>query len=85
MNVFFESVRKDIPHNDTEWGANSTMTDIMGRMAVHSGHMIEWDEALNSDVVLVPEHLTFDSQAPARPNEDGTYPIPVPGSKGGIV
>jgi myo-inositol 2-dehydrogenase / D-chiro-inositol 1-dehydrogenase len=85
MNVFFQSVREDIPHNDTEWGANSTMTDIMGRMAVHSGHMIEWDEALNSEVVLVPENLTWDSEAPVQPKEDGTYPIPVPGSKSGIV
>jgi myo-inositol 2-dehydrogenase / D-chiro-inositol 1-dehydrogenase len=85
MNVFFESVREDIPRNDTEWGANSTMTDLMGRMAVHSGHMIEWDEALNSDVVLVPEHLSWDSEPPSKPNEDGSYSIPVPGSKSGIV
>ncbi len=85
MDELFKAVRQDIPKNDTEWGAHSTMTDIMGRMAVHSGHLIEWDEALNSDVVLVPENLSWDSEPPSRPNEDGTYRIPVPGSKEGIV
>jgi myo-inositol 2-dehydrogenase / D-chiro-inositol 1-dehydrogenase len=57
----------------------------MGRMAVHSGGLIEWEEALNSDVVLVPENLTLDSEAPVQPLPDGTYPYPVPGSKRGIV
>lgn len=84
-DVFFDAIRNDKPHNDTEWGAYSTMTDIMGRMAVHSGGLIEWDEALNSDVVLVPEDLSFNSRPPVQPLEDGNYPIPVPGSKQGIV
>ncbi len=84
-DLFFAAIREGKHHNDTEWGAYSTLTDIMGRMAVHSGGLIEWDEALNSDVVLVPENLTFDSQPPVLPTEDGNYPIPVPGSKRGIV
>ncbi len=84
-DILYKAIREDIPHNDTEWGAKSTMTDIMGRMAVHSGGLIEWDEALSSDVVLVPEGLTLDSEAPVQPLADGTYPYPVPGSKSGIV
>ncbi|MEX0681571.1 MAG: Gfo/Idh/MocA family oxidoreductase [Balneolales bacterium] len=84
-DVFFKAIREDIPHNDTERAAHSTLTEIMARMAVHSGHRIEWEEALNSDVVLVPENLTLDSEAPVMPKEDGHYPIPVPGSKDGIV
>jgi len=84
-DVFFAAIREGKPHNDTEWGAYSTMTEIMGRMAVHSGNLIEWEEALNSDIVLVPEGLTLDSQPPVQPLEDGNYPFPVPGSKRGIV
>lgn len=85
-DVFFKAIREDTPHNDTEWGAHSTMTDIMGRMAVHSGHLIEWDEALNSKVKLVPDNLTtLDSEAPVLPKKDGNYPIPRPGSRSGIV
>lgn len=84
-DVLFDAIREGKPHNDTNWGAYSTMTDLMGRMAVHSGQVVEWDEALNSNVVLVPENLTFNSQAPVHPAEDGNYPFPVPGSKSGIV
>lgn len=83
--ALFEAIREDEPHNDTVWGAHSTMSTIMGRMAVHSGHYIEWEEALNSDVVLVPENLTFDSEAPVMPKEDGHYAIPIPGNKKGII
>lgn len=54
-------------------------------MAVHSGGLIEWDEALNSDVVLVPEDLSFNSRPPVMPLDDGNYPFPVPRSKQGIV
>jgi predicted dehydrogenase len=78
-DVFFAAIREGKHHNDTEWGAYSTLTDIMGRMAVHSGSLIEWDQALNSDVVLVSENLTFDSPPPAQPDEYGNYPYPIPG------
>lgn len=77
--VFFKSIREDKPVNDTEWAAKSTMTSIMGRMAVQSGKLVEWDEALNSDLVLVPDDLTFDSAPPVMPLENGNYPVPVPG------
>ena len=46
-DVLFKAIRNNTPLNDTEWGAMSTMTTILGRMAVHSGKMVEWDEALN--------------------------------------
>ena len=78
--VFFDAIRNNKPKNDTEWGAMSTMTTIMGRMAAHSGKMIEWDEALNSDIVLAPAQLSWNSEPPAKPGKDGNYPFPVPGS-----
>lgn len=84
-DVLFDAIRNGKHVNDTERGAYSSLTEIMSRMAVHSGDLIEWDEALNSDVVLVPENLTMNSPAPALPDEDGNYPFPVPGSKTGIV
>lgn len=76
---FFKAIRNEKPVNDTEWSALSTMTSIMGRMAVQSGKLVEWDEAFNSDLVLVPDGLTFDSDPPVLPMEDGNYPVPVPG------
>lgn len=78
-DVFFAAIRNNTPHNDTEWGAMSTMTTIMGRMAAHSGKMVEWDEALNSELVLAPAHLDWNSEPPAKPDKDGNYPVPMPG------
>ena len=75
----FAAIRKGTALNDTEWGAMSTMTTLLGRMAAHSGQMLEWDDALNSDLILVPENLDWDSAPPAKPDENGIYPVPVPG------
>lgn len=65
--------------NETEYGAHSTMTSILGRMATYSGKVVKWDEAINSDLVLVPNNLTFASQPPVKPDDEGRYPVPVPG------
>jgi len=75
----FEAIAKDLPLNDTEFGAKSTMTAIMGRMASHSGNLITWEEAFNSEKVLVPENIRGDSTAPILPDENGIYPFPIPG------
>ena len=50
-------------------------------MATYSGKLITWDEAFNSDKVLVPDEmgLTWDSTTPIVPDANGYYPVPVPG------
>jgi myo-inositol 2-dehydrogenase / D-chiro-inositol 1-dehydrogenase len=64
---------------DAENGAKSTMTAIMGRMATYSGKMVTWDEALNSQIDLFPAQLAWDAMPKVLPNQDGFYPIAVPG------
>ncbi|MEK6479755.1 Gfo/Idh/MocA family oxidoreductase [Catalinimonas sp. 4WD22] len=76
---FFAAIRKGTPINDTEWAAKSSMMTIMGRMAAHSGQMIQWDEALQSDLSILPERFAWDADPPVLPGPDGLYPIPVPG------
>lgn len=75
----FESIRNGGVIADGENGAKSTMTAILGRMATYSGKVVKWDEAMASDLVLVPENLSWDSPAPVKPNADGWYDIPTPG------
>lgn len=79
QDEFIKSIQTGKPINDTEWGAKSTLTTIMGRMAAHSGLEILWDEAIKSDIVLAPAHLTWDSPAPCQPDAQGNYPVPLPG------
>jgi predicted dehydrogenase len=44
--------------------AHSTLTAIMGRMSAYTGQRITWDEALNSDLDIVPKPLDFDRAYP---------------------
>ncbi|WP_420604042.1 Gfo/Idh/MocA family protein [Flagellimonas sp.] len=64
---------------DAENGAKSTLAAIMGRMATYSGDIITWDQALNSNLQLVPDNLNWNSEAPTLPDADGKYQIPIPG------
>lgn len=75
----FESIRNDGVINNAEYGAKSTMSAIIGRMATYSGKVIKWDEAMQSNLSLVPDNLTWNSPAPVQPNADGWYEIPTPG------
>ena len=74
-----EAIRNDTPYNELEQAAMSTMTAIMGRMATYSGKLIEWDEAINSKVQLMPEKVTWDMPPPVVPDVGGNYPVAMPG------
>ena len=79
-DVLFDAIAKgEYRHADTENAAYSTLTAIMGRMATYSGQEIGWEEALNSDIRLVRDFASWDEEAPVQPNQDGTYPVAVPG------
>jgi myo-inositol 2-dehydrogenase/D-chiro-inositol 1-dehydrogenase len=77
----FAAIRHDEPYNEAYYGAKSTLTSIMGRMATYTGGEVTWEEALNSKVQLMPNKITWDTKPPTGPNENGEYPIPVPGDK----
>ncbi len=64
---------------DAENGAKSTMTALLGRMATYSGKLVTWEEALNSNISLIPEHFGWDVAPHVLPDENGKYPVPVPG------
>ena len=78
-NELFKSIRNNGVISDAENGAHSTMTAIMGRMATYSGQVINWDEALKSDLQIMPAEVTWDTTPPTSPGADGNYPIPTPG------
>lgn len=78
-NELFAAIRNGEHINNTEYGAKSTLTALMGRMASYSGKVISWEEALNSQVSVMPEQFSWDAAPPVVPGEDGRYPVPVPG------
>lgn len=75
----FASIRAGLPINEAEYGATSTMTAILGRMATYSGQSITWEEATNSNISLAPAQYAWDATPPVVPDDSGQYPIPVPG------
>lgn len=60
----FASIRAGEPLNEGEFGALSTLTSIMGRMATYSGKMVTWEQALNSELSLAPSEYSFDATPP---------------------
>ena len=67
------------PYNEGDYGATSTMTAIMGRMATYSGRVVTWETAINSQLDLSPESLDFEAEAPTSPRSNGIYSCAVPG------
>jgi len=57
----------------------STMTAILGRMAAYSGKLVEWDDAINSKLQLMPEEVTWEMAPPVVPDAEGNYPVAIPG------
>ncbi len=78
-DVLFEAIRQDKPHNEADYGAYSTMTAIMGRMATYSGKVVTWDQAFASNLRLAPDRYAFDATPPVLPDENGVYPCAIPG------
>lgn len=76
-----KAIREGTEFNEGYNGAMSTMTAILGRMATYSGEEITMKDALEKGLSAYPygEDLTIDSTPPVTPDEDGWYPIPVPG------
>jgi len=76
---FFAALMRGEPYNEADFGINSTMTAILGRMASYSGKVVTWDEALKSTVDLSPPRYALDAPAPVQPDKQGMYPSALPG------
>ncbi len=75
----YASIHNGSPNNEAEYGAYSSMTAILGRMATYSGKTVTWDEAIKTEHKLAPTAYAWDANPPVMPKPDGSYPIAVPG------
>lgn len=80
QNVFIESILKGKHINNTEYGAKSTLTTIMGRLAAETGREITMEELLSSKKSIVPE-MDWNTKSVKFPDGNGNYPISKPGIK----
>ncbi len=81
----FALLRKGEMPNEGEYGAKSTMTAILGRLATYSGKKIGWDEAINSKIELANFAMlsALGGEPPVKPSSQteavGMYKRAVPG------
>lgn len=73
------AIVKNEKYNEGYYGANSTFTAILGRLATYSGQVVKWDDAVQGMPALAPEITSWDQDPPVTRNEDGDYPIAQPG------
>lgn len=73
------AIRKGEKFNEGWFGATSSMTAVLGRMATYSGKPVTWDEAIKEGVSTFPKELAWDAPPLPQKNADGDYPIAVPG------
>lgn len=69
-----KAIRENKPVNELKAVAESTMTAILGRMAVYSGEVVTWEAALNSEVSTMPKDLKLDMEL-------AVAPVPKPGKR----
>ena len=83
----FAAIRNNTPFNEAEYGATSSMTSVLGRMATYSGKEVTWDQAIKSEVdTMVPniDKVSFEEAMQLMPKSlpdpvTGLYKLSVPG------
>ncbi|MBB2952254.1 MULTISPECIES: Gfo/Idh/MocA family protein [Sphingobacterium] len=76
----FEAISKgEYKFDNAEYGAYSTLTGIIGRIACYTGKVIKWDAALKSEIDIMPTNYAWDALPKILPKEDGSYPVAIPG------
>ena len=60
----FAALRAGKRIDNGDYMCNSTLMALMGRMAAYTGKRVTWDEALNSQEVLMPDLLAWDAEPP---------------------
>ena len=78
---FFKAIRENIEWNEMDRSIDATFTPILGRMAIETGQYVTAEDAWSSTFQYAPNiaELTLDGDAPVMPDEDGNYPIAIPG------
>lgn len=75
----FAAIRDNKPYNEAPYGASSTMTAILGRMATYSGQEIKYADALAHGVDIMPKEFDWKAEPPVKPGEGGLYACAIPG------
>jgi predicted dehydrogenase len=73
------AIRGNEKYNEGWYGATSSFTAVLGRMATYSGKIVKWDDAVAKGPDEFPAELAWDAQPRNLPDAEGNYPIAMPG------
>jgi hypothetical protein len=73
------AIRGNDKYNEGWYGATSSFTAVLGRMATYSGQVVKWDDAVAKGPDEFPAELAWDAQPRNLPDAEGNYPIAMPG------
>ncbi len=77
---FLQSIRDGQPFQRAKQLAMSTLTTVLGQMAVYSGQQISWKEGLESAFAYPPPgEVQLDMEPPVKLDANGLYPVAIPG------
>jgi predicted dehydrogenase len=75
-NELHNFIRKNIAHNDAEYGATSSFSASLARYAVYTGKELKWDATLALNDSVMPESMDPGAPAPVKANADGSFTLP---------
>jgi myo-inositol 2-dehydrogenase / D-chiro-inositol 1-dehydrogenase len=75
----YQSIKEDKPMNNAYYGAKSSFSTVLGRLATYSGQEVKWDDAVKSNFSIMPADYDMNAEAPVKPGPDGNYQVPIPG------
>ncbi len=78
-DTLYKAIKEDTPLNNAYYGAKSSFSSVLGRLATYSGQEISWKEATESNFSIMPENYDFDAEPPVKPDADGNYQVAIPG------
>ncbi len=80
--ILVDAIRQNTPHNEARRAGEANLATLLGRMAVHTGQSVTWEQALNSNFEYVADidHMTLETPAPLQAGPDGMYAAPQPGA-----
>jgi myo-inositol 2-dehydrogenase/D-chiro-inositol 1-dehydrogenase len=68
-----KAIRNDEKYNEGWYGAPSSMTSVLGRIANYTGKAVRWSEIAEHGPAEAPELVSWDQKMPIMPDPDGTY------------
>ena len=76
-----EAIREDKPYNEVKRGARGQPGDFDGThgRSYRTDHPIRSDPQFDHEFAPDVDQLTADGPAPIMPNNEGNYPVPMPG------